>query len=60
LEQNQQLQEKVVELETMLKENGEGDAALLKRMDVVEKKVDVLCESVEQIRSALAAWALKD
>jgi hypothetical protein len=60
VEQNQLLQDRVVELETMMKEKGEGDAALVKRMDVLETKLDAFGKSIEQIRSALAAWALKD
>jgi hypothetical protein len=58
VEQNQLLQERVVELETITKEH--GHAALVKRVDVHEQKLDALAESIEQIKSALAAWALKD
>jgi hypothetical protein len=58
VEQNQLIQERVVELETMMNET--GHAALVKRVDVLEQKLDAFAESLEQIKSALTAWALKD
>jgi hypothetical protein len=63
VEQNQLLQERVVALELMMKEKTDrdnSDAALVNRVDVLEQKLDAFGESLEDIKSALAAWALKD
>jgi hypothetical protein len=54
-EQNQLLQERVIALETMMIEKGDG--AVAQRIDKVEQKLDALGESVEQIKSTLASWS---
>jgi hypothetical protein len=60
MEQNQLLQDRVVALETMIKDKvlvDVSDVATVQRMDDVERKLDALRDSVEQIKSALASWA---
>lgn len=60
MEQNQLLQDRVVALETMIKDKvlvDVSDVAMVQRMDDVERKLDALRDSVEQIKSALASWA---
>ncbi len=54
--QNKLLEEKFVASES-IKED--GAAAMAKRVGVLEEKLDALGGSVEQIKSALTAWALK-
>jgi hypothetical protein len=56
-EQNHLLQERVIALETMIKEKVDvSDVAMVKRMHDVEEKLAALGESVEQIKSALVFW----
>ncbi len=57
-EQNKLLQERVVALESAIKED--GDVSIAKRVDVLEQKLDVHGDSVEEIKSALTVWALKN
>ncbi len=57
-EQNKLLQERVVALESASKED--GDVAIAKRVDDLKKKLDAHGDSVEEIKSSLIVWALKN
>jgi CHASE3 domain sensor protein len=57
-EQNKLLQERVVALESASKED--GDVAIAKRVDDLKQKLDAHGDSVEEIKSSLIVWALKN